>query len=161
VTKEDTTQEGAKKKRITLWVYAEDVEQLQALARQRKRQDWSELAREALHDGTAFAGIKGEPDRESGTYGTLSAKDLAELVYLLTGQGIMWLERHGLSITSPSEQVLALVEAIARGGSLAGAATQGQSRTAGNPGDGEQQQALKPLILGESDGLKENDSFMV
>jgi hypothetical protein len=161
VTKEDTTPDGAKKKRITLWVYLEDVDQLQALARQRKRQDWSELAREALHDGTVFTAIKGEPDRASGKFGNLEEKDLAELVYLLTGQGTMWLERHGTSISSPSEKVLALVEALLRSGSLAGAAAPGQSRVTDNPGEAERKKALQPLILGESDGPPDNDSFMV
>ena len=33
MTKKDTTQEGAKKKRITLWVYTEDLDQLQARAK--------------------------------------------------------------------------------------------------------------------------------
>jgi hypothetical protein len=160
VTKKDTTQEGAKKKRITLWVYTEDLDQLQALARQRNRQDWSELAREALHDGTVFAGIRGEPDRASGTYGTLNASDLAEQVYLLTGLGVTWLERHGLSITSPSDKVLAFVEALVRSGSLAGTAAAGQSHGAGVPGDGGQR-ALKPLTFSESDGPPENDSFVV
>lgn len=161
MTKKDTTQEGAKKKRITLWVYVEDVEQLQALARQRNRQDWSELARDALHDGTTCIAIKGEPDRVSRKFGNLEEKDLAELVYLLTGQGIMWLERRGIAISSPSEKVLALVEAFVRSGSIAGAAASGQSRVTDNPGEGEQQKALKPLLLDESDGLPESDSFMV
>jgi len=160
VTKKDTTQEGAKKKRITLWVYTEDLEQLQALARQRNRQDWSELARDALHDGTVFAGIKGEPDRGSGTFGTLKDSDLAEQVYLLTGLGVTWLERHGLSITSPSDKVMAFVEALVRSGSIAGAAATGQSYGAGNPGEKEHK-ALKPLTFSESDGPPENDSFMV
>jgi hypothetical protein len=161
VTKEGTTPDGTKKKRITLWVYLEDVEQLQALARQRRRQDWSELAREALHEGTTFTAIKGEPDRASGRFGNLDETDLAELVYLLTGQGIMWLERHGTPIASPSEKVLALVEAFLRSGSSAGAAAPGKTRATDNQGEAGQKQARQPLILGTSDGPPDNDSFMV
>jgi hypothetical protein len=161
VTKEVTTSDGTKKKRITLWVYLEDVEQLQALARQRRRQDWSELAREALHDGTTFTAIKGEPDRASGKFGNLDETELAELVYLLTGQGTMWLERHGTSIASPSEKVLALVEALLRSGSLPGAAAPSQSRATDNPGEVEQKKARQPLILGESEGPPDTDSFVV
>ena len=160
MTKKDTTQEGARKRRITVWVYDEDVLQLQALARQRNRQDWSELARDALHDGTAFAAIKGEADRATGSFGTLSAEDLAEQVYLLTGIGVMWLERHGLSITSPTDKILAVVEALARGGSLAGTAAAGQSHGAGDS-EGHEKKALKQLAIPEPDGPNETDSFMV
>lgn len=160
MAREVTAEGAAKKKRITLWVYSEDVDQLQALARQRKRQDWSELAREALHDGITFTSIKGAPDRASGKYGNLDETDLAELVYLLTGQGIMWLERHGTPIASPSEKVMALVEAFLRSGT-GGAAALGQHMVADNAEETGQTKARQPLILGDSDGIPDNDSFMV
>lgn len=160
MTKKDTTQEGARKRRITVWVYDEDVVQLQALANQRHRQDWSELCRDALHDGTAFAAIKGEPNRATGLFGTLSTEELAEQVHLLTGIGVMWLERHGLSITSPSDKILAFVESLARSGSLAGGAAAGQSHEA-DDSEGREKKALKQLAITEPDGPPDSDSFMV
>jgi hypothetical protein len=151
---------AGKKVRITLWVFEEDVKQLKVLAQQRRREDWSELARAALHDGAALVAIKGEPDRVSGDYGTLPETMMAEQVYLLTGQGIMWLERRGISIAS--QHVIAQVAALARRDSpLAGAATQAGSHIKEQKAGGKAQQAIRPLILSESDGPQESDAIIV
>ena len=80
--------------------YESTMQQIEALAEQRKRERDTDLQKQALDIGSLFLSIKGAPDRQTGRYGNWQAEDLAEELRPWVLLGLDWLERHGHRITS-------------------------------------------------------------
>lgn len=152
---------GGKKVRVTLWIYEQDKDQLVSLAKQRKREDWSELARDAIQDGLPFIGIKGEPDKGTGNIGNLSPDALIEQVYNLTGQGLLWLERKGISIATPSGQLRTLLESLLSAGTASPAASPPSAAPLDTPPSTAGRQAKKPRVIRDLDEPEGGESLVI
>jgi hypothetical protein len=106
--------------------YDIDLEQLEVLARERRRERETDLQKRAMHIGTLFVSIEAGPtDRQQDLYGNWESRDMAEEIRRWVIVALDWLERHGhaLSTSSSSQVLTSILSALAtnapqRGGSV-------------------------------------------
>ena len=83
--------------------YDIDLDQLEVLARERKRERETDLQKRAMHIGALFVSIESGPtNRNTNLYGNWESSDMAEEIRRWVVLAIDWLERHGHPINGGS-----------------------------------------------------------
>lgn len=114
-------------KKITAYPWETTLDQIDALARQRRREQPSDLQRLAMYIGALFISIQGErgPD---GNYGLWPAEVIQEQIRSWATIGADWLAEQGRPLHNSggvegSGSLTALMEVLIRGGFSQGATT--------------------------------------
>lgn len=91
--------------------YDIDLDQLEVLARERKRERETDLQKRAMHIGSLFVSIESGPtNRSTNLYGNWTSEDMAEEIRRWVVLAIDWLERNGQPINAGgSSQLLTSV----------------------------------------------------
>ena len=95
------TQQSARSStyKITAYPFRTTIEHLAALGQQRDRERESELQRQAMHIGSLFLAIAGEPGSD-GRYGLFSVEQLARQIRPYVVAAADWLQQQGYPLQS-------------------------------------------------------------
>jgi len=104
-------------KKITAYPWEMTLDQIDALARQRRREQPADLQRLAMHIGALFISIQGERGTD-GFYGLWSMDTIQEQIRSWVAIGNDWLTEQGRPLTSPGADgsFTALLQVLMQGG---------------------------------------------